>query len=142
MLDIESMISAKQVTCLNKFLEDYSSPWKIILHKFLSPFGGRFALHCNFHTSKLKINFLAYCNEYFDAWSDLNGKTPNCYREIFNEIIWNNKFLCYDKTSMCRRDIVNLGFFGDLISANTEFLFVWHYRTCEPRTKIFSYEPY
>jgi len=56
MLDIQSMICAKQVTCLKKLLEDYSSPWKAIVDKLLLPIGGRFALHCNFQTSKLKIN--------------------------------------------------------------------------------------
>ena len=42
MLDIDSTISAKRVTCLKKFLEDYQSTWKTILDKFLSPVGGRF----------------------------------------------------------------------------------------------------
>lgn len=60
MLDVESMISAKRVTCLKKFLDDYSSPWKIILDKLLSPIGGRFVLHCNFDTSKLRINLPVY----------------------------------------------------------------------------------
>ena len=110
MLDIQSMISAKRVTCIKKLLEDYSSPWKTILHKPLLPVGGRFVLHCNFQTSKLKINLPAYYKECFDAWSEINEKTPSCYKEIINKINWNNKFLCYDKKSMFRRDIVNLGF--------------------------------
>ena len=123
MLDIQSMISAKRVTCIKKFLEDYSSPWKTILDKLLLPVGGRFVLHCNFHSSKLKTNLPAYYKESFAAWSELNGKTPSCYKEIINEIIWNNKFICYDKKSIYRRDIVNLGFIkiGDLISANNSF---------------------
>jgi len=124
MLDIQSMISAKRVTCIKKLLEDYSSHWKTILDKLLLAVGGRFVLHCNFQTSKLKINLPAYYKECFDAWSEINEKTPSCYREIINEIIWNyNKFLCYDKKSMYRRDIVNLGFvkIGDLISANNSF---------------------
>ena len=123
MLDIQSMISAKRVTCIKKLLEDYSSPWKTILDKLLLPVGGRFVLHCNFQTSKLKINLPAYYKECFDAWSEINEKIPSCYKEIINEIIWNNKFLCYDKKSMYRRDIVNLGFvkIGDLISANNSF---------------------
>ena len=122
-LDIQSMICAKRVTCLKKLLEDYSSPWKTILDKLLLPVGGRFVLHCNFQTSKLKINLPAYYKECFDAWSEVNGKTPSCYEEIINEIIWNNKFLCYDKKSMYRRDIVNLGVvkIKDLISANNSF---------------------
>ena len=123
MLDIQSMICAKRITCLKKLLEDYSSPWKVILDKLLLPVGGRFVLHCNFQTSKLKINLPAYYKECFDAWSEVNGKTPSCYEEIINEIIWNNKFLCYDKKSMYRRDIVNLGVvkIKDLISANNSF---------------------
>ena len=120
MLDIQSMICAKRVTCLKKLLEDYSSPRKTILDKPLLPIGGRFVLHCNFQTSKLKINLPAYYRECFDAWSEVNGKTPSWYEDIINEIIWDNRFLYYDKTSMHRRDIVNLGFVKvrDLISAN------------------------
>ena len=128
MLDIQSMISAKRVTCIKKLLEDCSSPWRTILDKLLLPVGGRFVSHCNFQTSKLKINLPAYYKECFDAWSELNEKTPSCYKEIINEIIWNNKFLCYDKKkSMYRRDIVNLGFvkIGDLISANNSFLTIF-----------------
>ena len=43
MLDIQSMISVKRVTCIKKLLDDYSSPWKTILDKLLLPVGGRFA---------------------------------------------------------------------------------------------------
>ena len=94
------MISAKRVTCIKKLLEDYSSPWKTILDKLFLPVGGRFVLHYNFNTSKLQINQTTYYKECFDASSKLIGKTPSCYKEIVNEIIWNNKFLCYDKKSI------------------------------------------
>ena len=48
---------------------------------------------------------------------------PTSYREIINELIWNNRFLCYEKNSMYRRDIVNLGFvkIGILITENYSF---------------------
>ena len=108
----------------NMFKLLYSSPWKTILDKLLFlPIGGRFVFHSNFQTSKLKINLPAYYKECFDAWSEVNGKTPSCYEEIINEIIWNNRFLCYEKKSMYRRDIVNLGSvkIKDLISANNSF---------------------
>ena len=72
-LDIQSMICAKRIICLKKLLEDYSSPAKVILVKFLLPIGGRFVLHCNFQTSKLKINLPAFYKECFDAWSEVNG---------------------------------------------------------------------
>ena len=53
MLDTESMIRTKRVICLQKFLADYESPWKMFLGELLKPFGGKFLLHCNFEVSKL-----------------------------------------------------------------------------------------
>ena len=97
MLDIQSMIWVKRVTCLKLLLEDYSSPWKRILDKLLLPFGGCFVLHCNFQTCKLKINLPAYW------WSEVNGKTPSCYEEIINEIIWNDKFFVMTKINVQKR---------------------------------------
>ena len=96
MLDIESLIKAKRVMCLKKFLQDYPSSWKTILGKILSPAGGRFLLHCNFDTAKLKISLPAYYKECLDAWSELNRKTPSSSHEVINEIIWNNRFVCID----------------------------------------------
>ena len=123
MSDIESMIKAKRVNCLKKFMEDYRSPWKAILDKLLSPIGGRFVLYCNFDTSKLKIQFPAYYKECFDAWSELNGKKPSSSQDVVNEIIWNNKFFCIEKMSLYRKDLIDLGFLkiGDVISINNFF---------------------
>ena len=39
MLDIQSMISAKRVICIEKLLVDYSSPLKTILDNLLLPVG-------------------------------------------------------------------------------------------------------
>ena len=36
--------------------------------------------------TKLKIDLPAYYKECLDAWSELNGKTPSCQKEIINEI--------------------------------------------------------
>ena len=117
-------------------------PWKVILDKLLSPIRGRFVLNCNFQTSKLKINLPPFYKECFDSWSEVNEKTPSCYEEIISEVIWNNKFLCYDKKSMHRRDILNLGFvkITDLILRTTPS------RATSPHLQIlnkdFSYEYY
>ena len=125
MLDIESMIKAKRVVCLKKFLEDYPSSWKTIFDKILSPIGGRFILNCNFDTAKLRVPLPAYYKECLDAWSEINNITPSSFHEVVNEIVWNNRFLCIEKMSMYRSDIVNLGIqkIGDLISANNSFLY-------------------
>ena len=114
------MICAKRVTCLKKLLEDYSSPWKTILDKLLLQIGGRFVLHCNFQTSKLKINLPAYYKERFDAWSEVNGKTPSCYEEIINEISGTTNYFCYDENIDVQKRYSKLRFvkIRDLISAN------------------------
>ena len=57
MLDIESMISARRVTCLKKFLEDYPSTWKSFLNSCIFSVGESLILHCNFDTVKLKLSF-------------------------------------------------------------------------------------
>ena len=56
MLDTESMIRTKRVICLQKFLEDYESPWKTFLGELLKLIGGKFLLDCNFEVSKLNIS--------------------------------------------------------------------------------------
>ena len=69
-------------------------------------------------------NYLpAYYKECFDAWSEVNGKTPSCYEEIINEISGTTIFFVMTKISMYRGDIVNLGFvkIRYLISANNSF---------------------
>ena len=123
MLDIESMIGAKRIIYLKNFLQDYQSTWKTILDKRLPPVGGLFVLHWNFQTSKLKISLPEYYKKCFDAWSDFNGKTTR-YREVINEFIWNNQFLCYDKKLVYRRGIVKLGLarIGDLITSNSRMV--------------------
>ena len=57
MLDIESIISARRVICLKKFLEDYPSTWKSFLNSCILSVGGSLILHCNFDTIKLKTQF-------------------------------------------------------------------------------------
>ena len=73
MLDIESMISARRVICLKKFLEDYPSTWKSFLNSCIFSVGGSLILHCNFDTVKLKTQFPKYYKECFDAWSGLRA---------------------------------------------------------------------
>ena len=124
MLDIESMISARRVICLKKFLEDYPSTWKSFLNSCILSVGGSLILHCNFDTVKLKTQFPKYYKDCFDTWSGLNSRMPVTFNDVMSEIIWNNRFICIDKMSVYRSDLVNLGIMkvGDLITDNNFFL--------------------
>ena len=110
MLDTESMIRTKRVICLQKFLEDYESPWKMFLGELLKPVGGKFLLHCNFEVSKLNISLPAFYRQCLVAWSELNAREPSSVHEIVNQVIWNNMFLCVNMKSVYRRDIADQGF--------------------------------
>ena len=93
-----------------KYLEDYKIPWKAFLNEILIPVGCKLMLHCNFDTSKLSVYLPSFYKQCFDAWSEVNAKTPSLLHEIANEVIWNNKLLCIKKKSVYRRDIADLGF--------------------------------
>ena len=62
------------------------------------------ALQLLIQTSKLKINLPAYYKKCFDAWSEVNGKTPSCYGEIINEIISNKNIFVMTK-NRCTEEI-------------------------------------
>ena len=99
MLDIESMIKAKRVVCMKKFLEDYPSSWETIFDKILSPIGRRFILYCNFDTAKLRVPLPAYYKECLDAWLESNNITPSSSHEVVNEIIKTCSFV--SKRCLC-----------------------------------------
>ena len=121
MLDIDSMIRTKRVSCLKKYLEDYPSPWKFFLDERLLSVGGKFVLHCNFDTTEVRVTLPLFYEKCFDSWSDMNNNTPLSFQEVANQIVWNNKFLCVDKKSFFRRDLFTIGLLklGDLISGNS-----------------------
>ena len=139
MLDIESMINARRVICLKKFLEDYPSTWKSFLNSCIFSAGGSLILHCNFDTIKLETQFPKYYKECFDAWSGLNNSTPVTFNDVMTEIIWNNRFICIDKKSIYRSDLFNLGIIkvGDLITDNNIFLHEDLSATISPGQRFF-----
>ena len=109
MLNIDSMVCTRRVICIKKYLEYYKSPWKAFLNEILIPVVGKLILHCNFDTSKLSIYLPSFYKQCFDAWSEVNAKTPSLLHEITNEVILNNKLFCINKKSVYRRDIEDLG---------------------------------
>ena len=77
-------------------------------NEILIPVGGKLILHCNFDTSKLSIYLPSFYKQCFDAWSEVNAKTPSLLHEIANEAVWNTKLLCINKKSVYCRDIADL----------------------------------
>ena len=86
--------------CLKKYVEDYVSPWKIVLDYYFGNVGGKFILKCQFDTRKLPL-FLPvfYREECLDVWSCLAKKDDLTYGDIMNEVIWNNKNILHTNPS-------------------------------------------
>ena len=139
MLDIDSMVRTKRVFCLKKYLEDYPSPWKFFLDEKLFSVCGKFVLHCDLDITKLPVMLPPFYQQCFDAWSDLNNKVPLLYREVVNEIIWNNKFLCVDRKSVFRRDLFSIGLLkiADLLSCDNTTTFNFTNLLLNPEQSFF-----
>ena len=49
MPNIESMISARRIICVKRYLSTDPAGWKIFLEFYLKKVGGKFLFHCNFN---------------------------------------------------------------------------------------------
>ena len=57
---IKTLIDTQRIICLQKYIEDYDSPWKHFLSFFLKDYGGKFFLYCNFNSSDLSDNLPSF----------------------------------------------------------------------------------
>jgi len=66
MLDIQSMILSQRIIALERFIEDYNSPWKSVLIGDISKAS---ILCCNIDTRELPIYLPDFYKECLDVWS-------------------------------------------------------------------------
>ena len=101
---------------IQKFLNNSPRSWKCILNHYLNKVGGRLLFYCNFEYSKLPIDLPKYYKECLIAWSLLKTSNPSSLDEIFNQPIWNNRFICIDNKSVFSRKLFSAGLckVGDL----------------------------
>ena len=61
------------------------------------------------------------------------------FNDVVNEIIWNNRFICIDKKSVHRSDLINFGIIkvGDLITDSNLFLHEDPYVTFSSEQRFF-----
>ena len=118
------LISAQRIMALKKYFGDSESSWKVILDEFLCSIGSKFILFCNFDTRKLPIYLPVFYKECLDAWSDLNNLNVVSYDDVVDQIIWNNKNIVMDKSSLFEKHLFTQGIvkIGDLLSETGKFL--------------------
>ena len=125
MMDLESMIRAQRIMCLKKYIEDYTSPWKIFLSYYLEKIGGKLILQCHFDCRNLPISIPGFYKDCLDAWSTLTRKEVHSYEDIMNQFVWNNKYILSEGKSLYHAFLHNtcgISKVGDLVSKDNIFL--------------------
>ena len=104
---LESTIKTQRIMCLKKFIENYQSPWKVILSHHLKSHGDKFLLHCNYDVADLPKSLPKFYRECFEAWATLTEKQPSSRDHVLEQILWNNKHLRIDdKTRFCKKSFM------------------------------------
>ena len=127
---LESIIKTQRIMFCKRLVENEPCHWKTILLHYLKPVGNKFILCCNFDVKKLPINLPKFYREYFECFAQCSASTCNSvpelsHEEIFNTVIWNNKFICINGKSVFNQSLVSKGLFriGDLVTENNQFIF-------------------
>ena len=109
MPDIASMISTQRILCIKKYLDNYPAGWKFFLNFYLKNVGDKFLFHCNFDYRKLPVAVSEFYKERIQIWSSLNENNPSTTKDVANQILWNNRFICIGKNSVYSRRISSVG---------------------------------
>lgn len=127
---LESIIKTQRIMFCKRLVENEPCHWKTILLHYLKPVGNKFILCCNFDVKKLPINLPNFYRECFECFAQCSASTCNSvpelsHEEIFNTVIWNNKFICINGKSVFNQSLVSKGLFriGDLVTENNQFIF-------------------
>ena len=96
----------------HKEFRKIKSTRKLFLLHYLEPVGGKFILACNFDVNKLPINLPRYYKECLESFSLCSAATQKydlelTHEEIYNSVIWNNKFICINGKSVFNRHLLD-----------------------------------
>ena len=79
----------------------HNASWSHIPLAYLNNVGGRFLFECNYEMKSLKVKIpLNFYKEALEAWQKLTVSTPESKEQILEEIIWNNRFITIDGSSV------------------------------------------
>ena len=124
-VDIETKISALNVTWVERLLDSNFHSWKIIPTILFSSIGGlQIVFHSNLKLSrqcKATVNtFPKFYQELVHLWSNVSEKEPLTASEIFEEVLWNNSRITSNEQSLYNYHFISIGILTvrDLIDAS------------------------
>ena len=104
---LESTIKTQRIMCLKKFIENYHSPWKLILLHHLKNNRDKFLLHCNYDIADLPKSLPKFYRMCLEACGTLTEKQPSSHDHVIEHILWNNKHIrINDKPQFCKKSFM------------------------------------
>ena len=102
MPDFDIINNSLKVTWIKRLNDSpHNASWSHIPLAYLNNVGGRFLFECNYEMKSLKVNIpLNFYKEALEAWQKLTVSTPESKEQILEEIIWNNRFITIDGSSV------------------------------------------
>ena len=95
--------------CIKKYLTPNAASWKYFLDFHLRKVGGKFLFHCNFNYSNLSITLPKFYKECIMTWASLNCVSPSSASEIYQQFLWNNRFICIEYRSVNNQKLIDVG---------------------------------
>ena len=96
---------ALKITWVKRLCSDDSGLWKLIPLSLLSNVGGKFLFQCNYDLKYLCTNehLPKFYGDVSIHWQELNCTTPKDKEDFLNQIIWNNRFIRINNSSVYYR---------------------------------------
>ena len=105
MKDFSLFNKALKLNWVKRLCSIPDAPWQYILKSLLGNVGGSELFKCNYDIGQFSLSkrLPAFYQEIITFWQDVIASNPKNKNYVFEQIIWNNKFIKPDKKSMYLR---------------------------------------
>jgi len=143
MPDFDIINNSLKVTWIKRLNDSpHNASWSHIPLAYLNNVGGRFLFECNYEMKSLKVNIpLNFYKEALEAWQKLTVSTPESKEQILEEIIWNNRFITIDGSSVYYKQWHEAGVtkIGDIFKEDSFLTFNDFASTFQIKTNFLKY---
>ena len=87
---------------MRRLCSEGNQPWKLIPLRLLSNIGGTLLFSCNYDVKSLHLNknLPSFYKDIISHWQELINATPTTKKDVLDQIVWNNRFIKVNKTSV------------------------------------------
>ena len=87
---------------MRRLCSEGNQPWRLIPLRFLANIGGTILFSCNYELKSLHLNknLPLFYKNIISHWQELINATPTRKKDILDQIVWNNRFIKVNKTSV------------------------------------------